>query len=1218
MKAAAGPFLLAAAWWLGAWVSPLAAQVTYTMADTTVTDCFGELTDSGGEDDAYGNNENFTFTVDAGSPLDLQFLGPIDIEPAAPGTGLLFDYLILYDGPNTGAPVLDTLYGNIPNPPNYTTSGPLTVVFISDASAQPQGFHLEWSANPPPPVPPDLSVSTLGGCPHGALSLALSEPVECSLMNWESLVLVGEDGSTWDVNTSAAETLCPGFESDQLTLPLSETLDGNCAFTLSFTVGLRDACDSVWIFPLTVDGSTTACPATPIITANTDTVCTGGCVVLEAEPRGCGPTTLSWTGSDGSSFSGGGPWTVCPASTTAYTATAIETETGETGTAEWTVTVLDLGAFVADTTLCPGETLFLSTGAIAGEWSGPGVLDALPWTFDADSSGAGLHALTFTASGSAACASETVIEVVDFNVPSAVATCPDTPPFVPSTQPTTGNWVGPGFTGNSFDPAAVADASGEATVVASYAAAGCTGTTTLHVQPAAPPFLLGDVCQSEPEVPLPFNPPGGWWSGNGLSNAGNSLIPGDLPPGAISLTYNMVGCNGSAVGNLLPIFAGPTSTSCPEQAAFVPFPGFYPSGGSWSGPGIAPTEDETGLYDPGVVADGQWSPLIYLAPNGCSDTLWMFNRQTTITPSVLHFCREDETDVLLDAQWTPWCGQWNALDAGNPVDMGDCEWSLESAALPIGSSRVTYTVNGCTDTLTVVVHPDSLDLLPWVSCLPDPAVTLPAVPLGGTWSGDGLLPPTDPAASWSWSPETAGIGEHALIWSSPPGCADTVLIEAESLPEWTSPLDSVLCFNDTPIAVPSPNPSGTSTAGWTLDWTWDGTPWTGDTTSSALGAGLHTAAVQGTAAACVVDTQWTLTVLPALELVLTAEDVTLCPGAGTPAVADVSGGLTGEGGVAVTWSDGGLPLLERILLPESSGWWSVTLEDGCSLPASDSVFLSVLPAFDTDPTFGALACHGDSTSLLLDAPFPAGLLHFLDGDSLGVGPHFTEAIAGSALSWTLIDPVEGCALDTALLVPSHPALTAAFAVNPAIECIPWDAQPVGLIDLSFGTEIGQWNWTPVNVSGPEGVADSIPWAPATNPSLTFPASGTWSVQLIAGQQAGCADTSTQVLCILPPTNVWLPDAFSPNADGANDRFRPRGSGIARWSMTIHDRWGRLVWQESQADLPPGTALQPTTETGFPIGWDGGEAPAGVYAVQLEATTDGGTPLTLQHPLRLVR
>ena len=149
-------------------------------------------------------------------------------------------------------------------------------------------------------------------------------------------------------------------------------------------------------------------------------------------------------------------------------------------------------------------------------------------------------------------------------------------------------------------------------------------------------------------------------------------------------------------------------------------------------------------------------------------------------------------------------------------------------------------------------------------------------------------------------------------------------------------------------------------------------------------------------------------------------------------------------------------------------------------------------------------------------------------------------------------------------------------------------------------------------------ADSIPWAPGLNPSLGPLASGTWSVQLVTSQTAGCADTTTQTLCILPRTNIWVPDAFSPNADGANDRLRPRGNGIARWSMTIHDRWGRLLWTEGQEDLLPGAALQATSDSGFPIGWDGGGAPAGVYVVQVEATTDGGTPLSVQHPVRLVR
>ena len=133
----------------------------YLMTDTTVTDCIGELTDSGGPDEAYGNNENLIFTVVSDSPLDVAFLGSIDIEPAAPG-GPLFDYLVLHDGPNLASPVLDTLYGSIASPPTYVTSGSLTVHFVSDASAQPQGFHLAWSANPPPPDPPTTTLSAPG------------------------------------------------------------------------------------------------------------------------------------------------------------------------------------------------------------------------------------------------------------------------------------------------------------------------------------------------------------------------------------------------------------------------------------------------------------------------------------------------------------------------------------------------------------------------------------------------------------------------------------------------------------------------------------------------------------------------------------------------------------------------------------------------------------------------------------------------------------------------------------------------------------------------------------------------------------------------------------------------------------------------------------------------------------------------------------------------
>ena len=88
------------------------------------------------------------------------------------------------------------------------------------------------------------------------------------------------------------------------------------------------------------------------------------------------------------------------------------------------LTLLDLGAWVQDTTLCPGQSLALASGDIQGEWSGNGVLGP-PWTFDAWESGIGVHTVTFTAFGTAALASSSsipsVYPAITFAIPSAIA-----------------------------------------------------------------------------------------------------------------------------------------------------------------------------------------------------------------------------------------------------------------------------------------------------------------------------------------------------------------------------------------------------------------------------------------------------------------------------------------------------------------------------------------------------------------------------------------------------------------------------------------------------------------------------------------------------------------------------------------------------------------------------------------------------------------------------
>ena len=65
---------------------------------------------------------------------------------------------------------------------------------------------------------------------------------------------------------------------------------------------------------------------------------------------------------------------------------------------------------------------------------------------------------------------------------------------------------------------------------------------------------------------------------------------------------------------------------------------------------------------------------------------------------------------------------------------------------------------------------------------------------------------------------------------------------------------------------------------------------------------------------------------------------------------------------------------------------------------------------------------------------------------------------------------------------------------------------------------------------------------------------------------GCKDTDCiEITVIDPPCNeedIYFPNAFSPNGDGANDFFLPRGKYIRNVSMEIYDRWGELLFKKS--------------------------------------------------------
>ena len=83
---------------------------------------------------------------------------------------------------------------------------------------------------------------------------------------------------------------------------------------------------------------------------------------------------------------------------------------------------------------------------------------------------------------------------------------------------------------------------------------------------------------------------------------------------------------------------------------------------------------------------------------------------------------------------------------------------------------------------------------------------------------------------------------------------------------------------------------------------------------------------------------------------------------------------------------------------------------------------------------------------------------------------------------------------------------------------------------------------------------------------------------------GCADTAEKMIRINADYIMYIPNTFTPNGDGLNDIFIPKGYGIdvTNYKFWIFDRWGDLIFQSSNPS----------------IGWDG-RANEGKDPVQID-------------------
>ena len=258
-----------------------------------------------------------------------------------------------------------------------------------------------------------------------------------------------------------------------------------------------------------------------------------------------------------------------------------------------------------------------------------------------------------------------------------------------------------------------------------------------------------------------------------------------------------------------------------------------------------------------------------------------------------------------------------------------------------------------------------------------------------------------------------------------------------------------------------------------------------------------------------------------------------------------------------------------------------TTSFGC--PGYDTIAINVFQPIQINVSPDAVICAKESTNLLASG-----------ADSYIWSP-------AKGLSSTVVaDPVATPAVTTKYRVigfDGHSCFTdtayVSITVNPVptIELGPDLSLPTGTIrpfnPVTTKGPIVLWQWTP---------ATNLSCTDCPDPSATIKNDITYHASI--ENIYGCTATdSVNIKTFCEGSQVFIPNAFTPDGDGVNDILMVRAKGIdVVRSLRIFSRWGELVFEKT--NFPPNSPA---------YGWDGKirgvTAPAEVYVYTAEVTCD---------------
>lgn len=346
---------------------------------------------------------------------------------------------------------------------------------------------------------------------------------------------------------------------------------------------------------------------------------------------------------------------------------------------------------------------------------------------------------------------------------------------------------------------------------------------------------------------------------------------------------------------------------------------------------------------------------------------------------------------------------------------------------------------------------------------------------------------------------------------------------------------------------------------------------------------------------CITSDSISVTVLSPVLFSVVPGNRTICQGDTVHVNTEVVGG---SGVYNIVWSPGtGLmpPFgTHAVASPTNSTFYTITANDvACPAQFINTTFIVFVnplpqPNVSASKTEGCvplcidLISNSSPQAVTVDWNFGGGLK--TSGDPI----NFCFRNAGTYSVTTTITDINGCKSTR-----TSPFVITAFP-RPGPD-FSWTPEEVSYIDnyVNFystsasGSIVAQyWDFGDM-VNNPNTNSSTV-----KNPFHEYSDIGKYPVTIVQTNAWGCTDTLIKVLEVIEDFTMYIPNAFTPNGDGVNDIFQPKGMGWKpdQYEFLIYDRWGNLIFKTKD----------------YTAGWDGmlkgSLCPSDVYVYKIKAVS----------------